>query len=201
MPMATASTTHLQQQAADRLPEILAGLAARRTEATRDAGDAMSHPRALSWCWHPSRPTCAPRWRSIMTLVEKERRAGRRAHRHHVTGMAGADADADGPPAGRLAADRLARRRAGQDRPRRCRAAHGIAVCHTPDELTEDVADFAVGLMYAAARRIVEADRFVRAGRWSQERMGLGIRPCTARPWASSAWARSAGPSPAARLG
>jgi lactate dehydrogenase-like 2-hydroxyacid dehydrogenase len=56
-------------------------------------------------------------------------------------------------------------------------AAHrlGIAVCHTPDELTEDVADFAIGLMYASARRIVEADRFVRAGRWAGERMGLGI--------------------------
>ena len=51
----------------------------------------------------------------------------------------------------------------------------GIAVCHTPDELTEDVADFAIGLMYAASRRIAEADRFVRAGRWSRERMSPSI--------------------------
>lgn len=54
-------------------------------------------------------------------------------------------------------------------------AQRGIAVCHTPDEMTEDVADYAIGLMYAAARRIVEADRFVRAGRWGAERMGLGM--------------------------
>lgn len=52
--------------------------------------------------------------------------------------------------------------------------ARGIAVSHTPDELTEDVADFAIGLVYAAARRIVEADRFVRAGRWMGERMSPG---------------------------
>ena len=52
--------------------------------------------------------------------------------------------------------------------------ARGIAVSHTPDELTEDVADFAIGLMYAAARRIPEADRFVRAGRWMGGRMAPG---------------------------
>jgi len=51
----------------------------------------------------------------------------------------------------------------------------GIAICHTPDEMTEDVADFAIGLMYAAARRIAEADRFVRAGRWEQGRMSPSI--------------------------
>jgi lactate dehydrogenase-like 2-hydroxyacid dehydrogenase len=37
--------------------------------------------------------------------------------------------------------------------------------------MTEDVADAAIGLMYAAARRVAEADRFVRAGRWGKERM------------------------------
>ncbi|HEV7264761.1 MAG TPA: 2-hydroxyacid dehydrogenase [Falsiroseomonas sp.] len=52
-------------------------------------------------------------------------------------------------------------------------ARHGIAVAYTPDVMTEDVADAAIGLMYAAARRIAEADRFVRAGRWGPER----IRP------------------------
>jgi hydroxypyruvate reductase len=46
----------------------------------------------------------------------------------------------------------------------------GIALSHTPDELTEDVADFAIGLAYAARRRIVEGDRFVRMGRWTSER-------------------------------
>ncbi|WP_338663310.1 NAD(P)-dependent oxidoreductase [Pararoseomonas sp. SCSIO 73927] len=52
--------------------------------------------------------------------------------------------------------------------------ARGIAVSHTPDELTEDVADFAIGLIYAATRRIAEADRFVRAGRWMRGRMSPG---------------------------
>ena len=47
----------------------------------------------------------------------------------------------------------------------------GITVAHTPDVLTEDVADFAVALMYGIARKVVEADGFVRAGRWSRERM------------------------------
>jgi lactate dehydrogenase-like 2-hydroxyacid dehydrogenase len=52
----------------------------------------------------------------------------------------------------------------------------GIAVCHTPDELAEDVADGAIALTYAIMRRIVEADRFVRAGRWSKERMAPSRR-------------------------
>jgi lactate dehydrogenase-like 2-hydroxyacid dehydrogenase len=52
----------------------------------------------------------------------------------------------------------------------------GIAVCHTPDELAEDVADCAIALTYAIMRRIVEADRFVRAGRWSKERMAPSRR-------------------------
>ncbi len=54
-------------------------------------------------------------------------------------------------------------------------ARRGIAVAYTPDVMTEDVADAAIGLMYAAARRVAEADRFVRAGRWARERMGPGI--------------------------
>ena len=54
-------------------------------------------------------------------------------------------------------------------------ARRGIAVAYTPDVMTEDVADAAIGLMYAAARRVAEADRFVRAGRWAKERMGLGL--------------------------
>ena len=52
-------------------------------------------------------------------------------------------------------------------------ARRAVAVCHTPDELTEDVADFAIGLMYAASRRLVEADRFVRSGAWLSGRMAL----------------------------
>lgn len=44
----------------------------------------------------------------------------------------------------------------------------GVAVTNTPDVLTDDVADLAIGLMLATARRIAAADRFVRAGRWLQ---------------------------------
>ncbi|WP_270933123.1 2-hydroxyacid dehydrogenase [Falsiroseomonas oryzae] len=54
-------------------------------------------------------------------------------------------------------------------------ARRGIAVAYTPDVMTEDVADAAIGLMYGAARLVAEADRFVRAGRWGQERMRPGI--------------------------
>lgn len=54
-------------------------------------------------------------------------------------------------------------------------ARRGIAVAHTPDVMTEDVADAAIGLMYGAARLVAEADRFVRAGRWGRERMRPGL--------------------------
>jgi hydroxypyruvate reductase len=55
-------------------------------------------------------------------------------------------------------------------------ARRGIRVGNTPGVLTEDVADLAVALMYAIARRVVEADRFVRSGRWATERMVLSRR-------------------------
>ena len=42
----------------------------------------------------------------------------------------------------------------------------GIPVGHTPGVLTETCADLAFALLMAAARRIVEADRWVRQGRW-----------------------------------
>jgi lactate dehydrogenase-like 2-hydroxyacid dehydrogenase len=47
----------------------------------------------------------------------------------------------------------------------------GITVRHTPDVVTEDTADFALALLYATVRRVAEADRFVRSGRWASERM------------------------------
>jgi lactate dehydrogenase-like 2-hydroxyacid dehydrogenase len=49
--------------------------------------------------------------------------------------------------------------------------ARGIAVSNTPDVLNEDVADMGVALLLATARRIPQADRFVRAGRWPRELM------------------------------
>jgi hydroxypyruvate reductase len=44
--------------------------------------------------------------------------------------------------------------------------ARGVHVTTTPDVLTDDVADLALGLMIATARRLCVADRFVRAGQW-----------------------------------
>ena len=44
----------------------------------------------------------------------------------------------------------------------------GVVVTNTPDVLTETTADFAWTLLMAAARRVVEADRFARSGRWTR---------------------------------
>jgi len=53
----------------------------------------------------------------------------------------------------------------------------GIAVSNTPDVLNDCVADHAWGLLLACARRVGQADRFVRAGRWAQgERLPNGVR-------------------------
>jgi len=43
----------------------------------------------------------------------------------------------------------------------------GITVTNTPDVLTEDTADMTMALILAAARRIVEGERLVRAGDWT----------------------------------
>ena len=42
----------------------------------------------------------------------------------------------------------------------------GIPVGHTPGALTEATADFTWALLLAAARRVIEGDRFVHQGRW-----------------------------------
>lgn len=42
----------------------------------------------------------------------------------------------------------------------------GIAVGNTPGVLTETTADFAFALLLAAARRVVEGERYTRAGQW-----------------------------------
>lgn len=44
--------------------------------------------------------------------------------------------------------------------------ARGIPVGYTPGVLTETTADFAFALLMAAARRISEAERYTRAGKW-----------------------------------
>ena len=44
--------------------------------------------------------------------------------------------------------------------------AQGVVVTNTPDLVTDDTADTAMALILAVSRRIVEADAFVRIGRW-----------------------------------
>jgi len=43
---------------------------------------------------------------------------------------------------------------------------HGVAVCNTPDVLTDTTADLTFALLMATARRIVEAAEFVKEGKW-----------------------------------
>jgi lactate dehydrogenase-like 2-hydroxyacid dehydrogenase len=45
-------------------------------------------------------------------------------------------------------------------------AAHGIVVTHTPGVLDEDTADIAMALTLAAVRRLPQAERYLREGRW-----------------------------------
>ena len=52
----------------------------------------------------------------------------------------------------------------------------GVAVTNTPDVLTDDVADLAIGLMLAALRGIATADQYVRAGLWLRANMPLQTR-------------------------
>ncbi|GAB4176621.1 MAG: 2-hydroxyacid dehydrogenase [Thalassobaculales bacterium] len=56
-----------------------------------------------------------------------------------------------------------------------CRA-RGVAVANAPGVTDACVADLAFGLIIAAGRRIVAADRFVRAGRWPAESFPLTRR-------------------------
>ncbi|CAN5285330.1 2-hydroxyacid dehydrogenase [soil metagenome] len=58
-------------------------------------------------------------------------------------------------------------------------AAHGIIVANTPDVLTEEVADVALGLLIATAREFIQADRFVRSGQWSTK--GFPLSPGSLR--------------------
>jgi lactate dehydrogenase-like 2-hydroxyacid dehydrogenase len=45
---------------------------------------------------------------------------------------------------------------------------HGVAATNTPDVLNEATADHAWALLLAAARRVTESDRYVRAGQWKR---------------------------------
>jgi len=45
-------------------------------------------------------------------------------------------------------------------------ARRGIIVTNTPDVLTDEVADTAIGLLIATVRRLPQADAYLRAGKW-----------------------------------
>ncbi|HEY3118618.1 MAG TPA: D-glycerate dehydrogenase [Chloroflexota bacterium] len=49
----------------------------------------------------------------------------------------------------------------------------GVMCTNTPDVLTDTTADFAFALLTAAARRVVEADGFVRAGKFTEFKIDL----------------------------
>jgi len=55
-------------------------------------------------------------------------------------------------------------------------ARRGVIVTNTPDVLTEEVADLAVGLLLATVRELPQADRYLRAGKWVER----GDYPLTA---------------------
>ncbi len=51
--------------------------------------------------------------------------------------------------------------------------AHGIIVTNTPDVLNEEVADTALGLLLCTVREFPQAERYVRAGKWTQAQFPL----------------------------
>jgi lactate dehydrogenase-like 2-hydroxyacid dehydrogenase len=58
----------------------------------------------------------------------------------------------------------------------KCAAERGIVVTNTPDVLTEETADTALGLLLMTVRELSAAERYLRAGRWE----GDGNYPLTA---------------------
>ena len=59
--------------------------------------------------------------------------------------------------------------------------ARGIPVTNTPDVLTDDVADLGMALILCIARRIPQADKFVRAGLWPAGPLPLSRKVSGAR--------------------
>jgi lactate dehydrogenase-like 2-hydroxyacid dehydrogenase len=47
-------------------------------------------------------------------------------------------------------------------------ASHGVTVTNTPQVLTEEVADTALGLLLCTAREFPQAERYLRAGKWTE---------------------------------
>lgn len=55
--------------------------------------------------------------------------------------------------------------------------ARGVQATNAPDVLTETTADFGFALMMATARRITEAEHFLRRGEWTQWRYDMFVGP------------------------
>ena len=56
-------------------------------------------------------------------------------------------------------------------------SARGVLVSNTPDVLTETTADFGFALLLAAARRLGEGERLVRAGQWKRWHYDMLVGP------------------------
>jgi lactate dehydrogenase-like 2-hydroxyacid dehydrogenase len=56
-------------------------------------------------------------------------------------------------------------------------AGHGVIIANAPGVLSEAVADTTFGLILGARRRLVEADRYVRAGSWHESGLALMVGP------------------------
>ncbi len=52
---------------------------------------------------------------------------------------------------------------------------HNIMVTNTPDVLTEEVADIAMGLLICTLREFVKADRYLRSGLWQTQQFPLSV--------------------------
>src|ERR1700688_1309421 len=52
---------------------------------------------------------------------------------------------------------------------------HNIVVTNTPDVLTEEVADIAMGLLISTLREFIKADRYVRSGLWLTQNFPLSV--------------------------
>ena len=52
---------------------------------------------------------------------------------------------------------------------------HNIVITNTPDVLTEEVADIALGLLIATLREFVKADRYLRSGLWTTQQFPLSV--------------------------
>jgi len=52
---------------------------------------------------------------------------------------------------------------------------HNIMVTNTPDVLTEEVADIAMGLLISTLREFVKADRYLRSGLWTTQNFPLSV--------------------------